>query len=108
MWLSARVKLKVYSTRPAGEAFLCDVEQNPELGRSQPGPLWPTQLTHGHVYSFTKGRFATPLEHAAAQGIHISEACLGTSNPGTSSPSVGKHIVFACLSVCVCVFRNRV
>jgi len=51
--------------------YLADVMQNVPLkkGRSSPGPLWPTQLTNGLVWSWRLGRFATKMEHLQAQGL---------------------------------------
>ena len=51
--------------------YLADVMQHVPLkkGRSSPGPLWPTQLTNGLVWSWRLGRFATKMEHLQAQGL---------------------------------------
>lgn len=83
-----------------GDTFLADMEQDPYRGRSRAGVLWPSQLTHGHIYSWKKERFATALEHAAAQGIHISPSCSGTWKPSplaaifqNRSPAQLRHLM---------------
>jgi len=55
--------------------FVADLQQRPQVGRSQPGPLWPCQLTHGTLVSWKLQRPACGMEHLSAQGFHVFKDC---------------------------------
>ena len=70
----ARLRSDAYSTIHAADGtkdtFLADLEQWPAAHNSS-GQLWPTQMTHGLIYSWQAGRPAISLEHLGAQGFHL-------------------------------------
>ena len=60
-----------------GGSFLCDAEQWPGKNSGHGEPLFPCQLTHGDVVSFTMQRVALGLEHMLAQGVHVIDVGTG-------------------------------
>lgn len=50
--------------------FISDIDHWPGRG-SVGGCLFPALQTHGSIYSWTQGRFATPGEHLVAQGFPL-------------------------------------
>jgi len=54
-----------------GGGFLCDVEQWPKAGRSEAGPFFPCQLTHGTICDLKFKRVALGSDHLVANGWHL-------------------------------------
>ena len=53
------------------QGWLSDLKQYPGSRGDGSGTCFPTQLTHGTIFSWDKLRPATPLEHLHAQGFHV-------------------------------------
>ena len=74
---AARLRYEAYTElRPRHQslsgAFIADLDQWPSIRRIC-GPLFPCQLTHGTVFSWSKQSIAHGMEHANAQGWNVAQ-----------------------------------
>ena len=51
--------------------FIADLDHWPFSPGGAYGSTFPCQLTHGHIWSWNKDRFAIGVEHLMAQGFHL-------------------------------------
>lgn len=54
-----------------GACWIADLEQWPDKGKSTPGRLMPSNLTHGTLWSWALQRPVTALEQFYAHGYHV-------------------------------------
>ena len=59
------------SMRGETESWFCDLEQSPHMGRSTPGPILPSHLTHGLMWSFKADRPVHVHESLNAHGYNV-------------------------------------